>query len=141
MKKILVMGLPGTGKTTFSEELRNQLQLKGRTVIWYNADFVRQTSDDWDFSKEGRIKQAKRMKNLADTVMTDFVICDFVAPLREMRDIFSADYTIWMDTEKQSNYNDTDKLFEPPILRDYIVKEKNAKKIVPLVIKDILRLK
>ena len=142
MKKILICGLPGTGKTTFAEELKSQMQLKGKTVVWYNADYIRYINNDWDFSVEGRIRQAKRMKHLADTVMTDYVICDFVAPTKELRDIFDADYMIWMDTESCSKYQDTDKVFEKPIEEwDFKVQTKEeASYAVKFALEDILLL-
>lgn len=113
-KKILICGLPGSGKTTLAKELKSQLEKKGFTVAWYNADEVRQTFNDWDFSFEGRLRQGERMKTLAELCEVDFVICDFVAPLKLMRDKFAADYTIWMDTIDSSKYTDTNKLFEKP---------------------------
>jgi len=143
MKKILIMGLPGSGKTTMAEELKSQLQLKGKTVAWFNADYVRHINNDWDFSSEGRIRQANRMKILADGMMTDYVICDFVAPLKEMRDIFGADYTIWMDTEKSSTYSDTDNIFEKPEYGEwnYVVKFKDVKNTSKFALIDILQLR
>ena len=141
MKKILVMGLPGSGKTTFAEELRKQLIAKGRTAAWFNADDVRKMHNDWDFSPEGRIRQAERMKKLANGMMTDYVICDFVAPLKEMRDIFAADFTVWMNTEEQCEYEDTNKVFEKPEYGEwhYVVTAKDAKNIVPFVIEMITK--
>lgn len=140
MKKILVMGLPGSGKTTFSEHLRKALQLKGYTCIHYNADVIRDMYQDWDFSSEGRIRQAERMKHLANTVMTDFVICDFVAPTKEIRNIFDADYTVWMNTEEKSRYEDTNAIFEKPQVGewDYIVKVKDTINTVPYFIDIVL---
>ena len=141
MKRILIMGLPGTGKTTFAEELQKKLRKRGHTVAWFNADDVRAIHNDWDFSSEGRIKQAERMKKLSESMMTDFVICDFVAPTKEIRDIFSADYTVWMDTEEKSQYEDTNAIFEPPQAGewDYIVKVKDAINTVPFFIDVLLR--
>ena len=142
MKKILICGLPGTGKTTFAEALKNQIQLKGKTVVWYNADYIRHINNDWDFSPDGRIRQAKRMKHLADTAMTDYSVCDFVAPTKEIRDIFDADYIIWMDTESWSNYQDTDKVFEKPEDWDFKVQTKEeATDAVKFALEDILQLK
>lgn len=139
MKKILVMGLPGSGKTTLAEELKSQLQLKGKTVAWFNADYVRHINNDWDFSSEGRIRQAKRMKELANGMMTDYVICDFVAPTEEIREIFESDFTIWMNTEKWSNYQDTDKIFEKPEKVDYTITAKDAKILAPYVAKAVIK--
>jgi adenylylsulfate kinase len=138
MKKILVMGLPGSGKTTLAEELKSQLQLKGKTVAWFNADYVRHINNDWDFSSEGRIRQAKRMKELANGMMTDYVICDFVAPTEEIREIFESDFTIWMNTEQWSNYQDTDKMFEKPTKADYTITAKDAKILAPYVAKAVI---
>jgi len=138
MKKILIMGLPGSGKTTLAEELKSQLQLKGKTVAWFNADYVRHINNDWDFSSEGRIRQAKRMKELANGMMTDYVICDFVAPTEEIREIFESDFTIWMNTEQWSNYQDTDKMFEKPTKADYTITAKDAKILAPYVAKAVI---
>ena len=140
--RILVMGLPGTGKTTFAEELRKQLVDKGYTVTWFNADQVRSLYNDWDFSMEGRKRQSERMRSLGTKSMTDFTICDFVAPTKEIRNIFSADYVIWMDTEEKSIYEDTNSVFENPDFGEYHyrVKVKDASNTVPTCVSDILPL-
>ena len=59
MKKILIMGLPGSGKTTLASKLVPMLKAK-----WINNDEVRKKANDWDFSEEGRTRQAKRMSDL-----------------------------------------------------------------------------
>ena len=115
-KRILIMGLPGAGKTYFAERLKKRLEeyigepseLSLRpiadaqvTVGWLNADRVRAHYNDWDFSEAGRIRQSLRMRDLADESNTDYVIVDFVAPLVEMRNNFKADWTIWIDTIRE----------------------------------------
>ena len=126
--KILIMGLPGAGKTYFAERLKNYLQqprsitempisILSRyevvpkewkpSVKWFNADDVRKRYNDWDFSTEGRIRQSIRMADFAINSGSDYVICDFVAPLVEMRNNFKACWTIWMDTIDNSRYEDT----------------------------------
>lgn len=135
MKRLLICGLPGTGKTTLAQALSERLRQKGKTVDWYNADDLRRRMNDWDFSPEGRIRQAQRMKQFSEKSSTDYVICDFVAPTDEIRDIFAADYVIWMDTEKTSNYEDTDKMFERPRLVNFIVTTKDAAFISDMIIK------
>lgn len=59
--KILIMGLPGSGKTYLAERLQQLIN-----AAWYNADVVRKMANDWDFSSEGRIRQSMRMKTFAD---------------------------------------------------------------------------
>jgi len=110
--KILVMGLPGAGKTWLSERMQKHLE-----CAWYNADAVRKMANDWDFTPEGRLRQANRMKNIADYEKSHgrTVICDFVCPTRQTRADFDADITIWVDTIEEGRFEDTNKMFEEPI--------------------------
>lgn len=126
-KRILVMGLPGAGKTYLSQFILEVLQNEGKKVGWLNADEVRKKYNDWDFSHEGRIRQSLRMRELADAMThCDFVICDFVAPLPEMRNNFKADWTIWVDTIEKGRFEDTNKVFVPPEVYDFRVTEQRA---------------
>jgi len=113
MKRILVMGLPGSGKTTFSQNLVKKLMLT-HSVSWFNADSVREQFNDWDFSPEGRERQMKRMIDLSNSSGSDFTICDFVCPTDELRKSFNADITIWMDTITEGRFEDTNKVFQRP---------------------------
>jgi hypothetical protein len=141
MQKILVMGLPGAGKTTFAEKLKAYLESNSEffspafelttnkpIVKWLNADDVRKKYNDWDFSHEGRVRQSIRMRELADSFMNDFVIADFVAPLPEMRHNFKADWVIWIDTIEKGRFDDTNKMFIPPDVYDFRITEQNAEK-------------
>lgn len=109
--KILIMGLPGSGKTWFAERAQKSLE-----CAWYNADKVREMAGDWDFSQEGRQRQAMRMRTIADFERNQgrIVICDFVCPTDISRTMFKADYTIWMNTIKEGRFEDTNKVFENP---------------------------
>ena len=120
--KILVMGLPGSGKTYLSERLQPLLE-----SAWYNADKVRTMAGDWDFSEEGRLRQSLRMKSVADfeSAHNRIVICDLVCPTKETRNIFEADITIWLDTIEKGRFEDTNALFEPPQQVDFHIKEWN----------------
>jgi hypothetical protein len=139
MKKILIMGLPGSGKTYFAEQLKKYLQEQSSAKVeWLNADDVRKKYNDWDFSYEGRIRQSIRMRELADTFNSDYVIADFVAPLVEMRNNFKADWTIWIDTIEKGRFEDTNKAFTPPETYDFRITEQNAEKWVELVGSHIL---
>ena len=127
-QRILVMGLPGSGKTYLAQHILEHLQHYRKTVMWLNADDVRKKYNDWDFSHEGRIRQSLRMRELADGYDCDYVICDFVAPLVEMRNNFKADWTIWMDTIDAGRYEDTNKAFIPPTIYDFRVTEQDCEK-------------
>jgi len=119
--RILICGLPNSGKTTLAEELHRLTRFPH-----LNADHIRTLCDDWDFSMEGRIRQAKRLRRLSKSFARS--ITDFVAPTEEIRKIFGADITIWMDTVKESKYKDTDKIFEPADWCHYHIVTKDAKK-------------
>ena len=120
--KILIMGLPGSGKTYLAERMQPIL-----SAAWYNADKVREMANDWDFSPQGRVRQSLRMKNLADYEKSHgrIVICDFVCPTSETKTNFNPDITIWMDTIKSGRYEDTNKMFEEPMNVDFKVTEMN----------------
>ena len=118
--KILIMGLPGSGKTTLAEKLFDEV-CKNGPAEWVNADELRKECDDWDFSDEGRKRQAHRMNLIASagSARGFTMICDFVCPTRELRDIFDPDMIIWMDTIPKSRYADTNDIFEPPTKEEY----------------------
>ena len=137
--RVLIMGLPGSGKTTMAARLRMLLDQVGLSVRWLNADSVRSQFNDWDFSREGRIRQSRRMFLLAEESAEKFVLCDFVAPLIEMRDVFDPDWTIWMDTVDSSRFEDTDKLFVPPARYDFRVTEKDAGKWAGFIADHLIR--
>ena len=127
------MGLPGAGKTYLANMLQKELHERGFVVEWFNADEVRERFNDWDFSKDGRIRQSLRMFQLAFECNGDYVICDFVAPLPEMRHNFKADWTIWMDTIDKGRFEDTNKAFVQPDKYDIRIQSHspdNVKKIV-----------
>jgi len=109
--KILIMGLPGSGKTWLAERLQKHLN-----CAWFNADEIRRMANNWEFDYPARMRQARRMKNLADyeSNLKRNVICDFVCPTRLTRTIFDPDITIWMDTIERGRFEDTNKLFERP---------------------------
>ena len=120
--KILICGLPGSGKTTLAEPFAKLIG-----AVHINADAVRKEYDDWDFSPEGRMRQSMRMKFLADGIVKAGKICvaDFIAPTPEARKNFAADFTVWMDTIKEGRFEDTNKMFVPPTKEemDYHVSE------------------
>jgi Chromatin associated protein KTI12 len=157
MNKILIMGLPGSGKTYLAQALKAYLESNSGiknmpahrmqdivpasykcSVDWFNADDVRKRFNDWDFSKEGRIRQSLRMAEFALKSTGDYVICDFVAPLVEMRNNFKADWTVWVDTIDQGRFDDTNKAFIPPKEYDFRVTEQNAEKWAEFIGQHIL---
>ena len=134
MKIILIMGLPGSGKTTLASELVPLLKAK-----WLNADEVRKEANDWDFSPEGRTRQAKRMWTKAEEYKNqgNHVVADFVCPTPAARALFPADYIIWVDTIKEGRFDDTNKMFVKPEKYDFHVTTQDAKNWAPKIYKEI----
>ena len=128
------MGLPGAGKTTLAEKLAPKLNAKR-----LNADEVRKAAEDWDFSEEGRKRQAKRMSNEALKIKKEGknVIADFICPTPEARKLFPADYIIWVDTIKEGRFEDTNQMFIKPEKYDFHVTSQDASVWAEKIIKDI----
>ena len=128
------MGLPGSGKTTLANELAPLFNAKR-----LNADEVRKKANDWDFSAEGRIRQSKRMSDLAKKLKEDgsYVVADFICPTPEARSLFPADYIIWVDTIEEGRFADTNKMFVKPEKFDCHVTTQDAKHWAPIIFKEI----
>ena len=128
------MGLPGSGKTTLASELVPLLKAK-----WLNADEVRKEANDWDFSADGRTRQAKRMWTKAKEFRDqgNHVVADFVCPTPAARELFPADFVIWVDTIKEGRFDDTNKMFVKPEKYNYHVTTQDAKNWAPKILKEI----
>ena len=128
------MGLQGSGKTTLANELAPLLNAKR-----LNADEVRREASDWDFSKEGRKRLAKRMADFALKLRKDnnYVIADFICPTPVARSLFPSDYVIWVDTIKEGRFEDTNKMFVKPDKYNFHVTTQDAKNWAPKIYKDI----
>lgn len=142
--KILVMGLAGSGKTTLSKKLSDMLG-----ADYFNADEVRKKYNDWDFSLEGRYRQASRLSELCEKSNKKFSVADFICPTKETRKIFSADYIVLMNTIQKcesvngpaangSTFEDTNQLFVPPKLVHFNISTKNIDYWIPLLYNDII---
>ena len=133
-KKILIMGLPGSGKTTLASELVPLLKAK-----WLNNDKVRKAANDWDFSEEGRSRQAKRMADLAQKYKQEgsYVVCDFICPTPKARELFNADIIIWVDTIKKGRFDDTNAMFIKPKKYNFLVTTQDAKLWAPKIAEDL----
>ena len=132
--RILIMGLPGAGKTTLALNLFAKLS---PNVLWLNADEIRKKFNDWDFTEQGRLRQSLRMREIADVSNKDYVIADFVCPLPAMRDNYAADFTVWVDTINEGRYEDTNRIFDPPIKYDIRVTEQDAAKWSKIILEKI----
>ena len=137
MKKILIMGLPGSGKTTLASELVPLLKAK-----WINNDKIRKAANDWDFSEEGRKRQAKRMSNEALKIKKegDNVIADFICPTPEARNLYPADYVVWVDTIQKGRFDDTNQMFVKPEKYDFHVTSQDAQTWAPKIFENVKKI-
>ena len=128
------MGLPGAGKTTLADELAPLINAKR-----LNADEVRKAANDWDFSAEGRKRQSKRMADFALKLKSEGnnVIADFICPTPEARQLFPADYVVWVDTIKAGRFDDTNQMFVKPDKYNYHVTSQDAKTWAPKILKEL----
>jgi len=134
MKIILIMGLPGAGKTTLANELATLIKSKR-----LNADEIRRAANDWDFSEEGRKRQAKRMSEEALKIKSEGnnVIADFICPTPEARKFFPADYIVWVDTIKEGRFEDTNQMFVKPEKYNFHVTTQDAKLWAPKIAEEL----
>jgi len=134
MKIILVMGLPGAGKTTLANELAKLIKSKR-----LNADEIRRAANDWDFSEEGRTRQSKRMSEVALKLKNEGnnVIADFICPTPEARKLFPANYIVWVDTIQKGRFEDTNQMFVKPEKFDFHVTTQDANLWAPKIAEDL----
>ena len=134
MKIILIMGLPGSGKTTLASELAPLINAKR-----INADEVRKNANDWDFSEEGRTRQARRMAELAQKIKEEGnnVVADFICPTPKARSLFPSDYIVWVDTIEKGRFDDTNQMFVKPEKYDCHVTTQDAKVWAHKIAKEI----
>ena len=114
-----IIGANGAGKSTFLKTISGQIpSISGEIQI--DGMNINGIAND----------ELPKIISFVSPKMTDvdYVICDFVAPLVEMRNNFKADWTIWVDTIKEGRYEDTNKAFVPPEVYDFRVTEQNCEK-------------
>ena len=114
--KILIFGLPGSGKSTFAKKLVTD------KLAYFNADEVRKMFNDWDFSAEGRTRQAQRMGCLS-ALAEGHAVVDFICPYDADRQEY--DVKVWMNTIKEGRFDDTNKMFEKPDHCTFEIKDYN----------------
>ena len=142
-KKILIMGLPGAGKTYLAKEIYRELN-----AVWINGDSIRKKYKDWDFTKTGRIRQAKRLNKISNEYIQKRknVVVDFICPNKDSFKNFKADFIVWVDTIKKGRHirkhlDDINPIFKKPEKFNLRVTSKDAKLWKLIVIDQIKKKK
>lgn len=133
MTRILIMGLPGSGKTHLAKILKKKIN-----ADWINADTIRKKYKDWDFSKQGIIRQSLRMYKISKESKKKNIIADFICPFNQTRKIFKADFTIWMNTIQKGRFDKMNKIFQRPKKINYEIRDFNSK-LHSIIISDMLQ--
>ena len=116
VRKLLITGLSGAGKTTLALELVKRLG-----AVHLNGDEVRRDLNrDLGFSVADRVEQARRMGVMADLIVRSggWVVSDFICPTPETREAFGrgGQYrTIFVDRIAAGRFADTNALYVPPV--------------------------
>jgi len=132
---ILIFGLPGSGKTTLAKKLREELKKHNYKCSYFNADEIRNIFDDWDFSMEGRQRQAVRMLELHNMSRKTSIV-DFVCPYDYYRRPYN--FKIWMNTIKEGRFEDTNKMFQTPKIYHYKIDDFNYEETLQKITNQII---
>jgi hypothetical protein len=115
---IQILGLPGSGKTTLANALKERIN-----AIHLNADRVRATvNSDLKFTEKDRTENARRLGEMAKLLSEQghVVIVDFICPTKKTREAFGTpDIKIALDTIYSSRFPDTDIMWMPVVDADY----------------------
>jgi len=110
---IQVIGLPGSGKTTYAKELADRIN-----AIHLNADEVRaELNKDLGFAPEDRVEQARRMGALSRLLAKQGynIVVDFINPTKETREAFGTpDKIVWMNRQPVRDFSDTTAMWQNP---------------------------
>lgn len=118
--KILIFGVPESGKTTLAEPLSEKIN-----GVYINEHQIRNEYINYNYTLEGIRKNTEMLRCLADGVVRagKVAVIDCVAALPEIRMFIDADYAVWMDTiktnMKSDDSNTIDIKFSKPDITEY----------------------
>ena len=116
--KVVVFGLPGSGRSTLARELGRALD----AVVLDEDKLFETLNSDLDRSPQGYVESARRIGWVASAVLDSGVncVCDLLLPTKQSRDSFRIStrevFAIWMDTidsSKDANANAMWDILEP----------------------------
>jgi nicotinamide riboside kinase len=128
-RRILIMGLPGSGKTTLADELHELILSLGLRSRWLNENRLKEEYPNLTMDQ---------IQEMANDATVDYVVGDFEARKSHERRYFNAHYMIWINTIAEEDYQFLNYGFEPPFRYNVCVTTKDAPKWAREIFRHIL---
>lgn len=132
--RILVMGLPGSSRSSIAHKLANAIGGEASILDSYG---LRQQFKDIDFTEDGQLRHCYRILNLARASKTPVTVINMTCPLPKMREILNPDIIVWASDGNECPYTELNEMFVPPINYDIECKD-NTDDTIGDIIKRIM---
>lgn len=128
--RILVMGLPGSSRSSIAHKIANVIGGEASILDSYG---LRQQFNDIDFTEDGQMRHCYRILNLARAATTPVTVINMACPLPKMREVLNPDIIVWASDGDECPYHELNEMFTPPIMYDIECKDSTKDTIDSIV--------